>query len=48
MQVIKQNLILVPYYCKKTDMVDPDGNILVDDCLYNLYDWEDKQGVLTS
>ncbi len=42
---IKQNLILVPYYCKKTDIVDPDGNILVDDCLYNLYDWEDKQGV---
>ena len=43
-QNIEQSVILVPYYLKKTDMVDARGNILVDDCLYNLSDWESNKG----
>ena len=37
---IKQNIILVPHIVKKTDMVDVNGNILVDDSLKNLREWE--------
>lgn len=41
---IKQPLILVPYYCKKTDIVNAKGNILYDDNLQNLEDWEECGG----
>ena len=41
---IKQRIILVPYYQKKCDMVNAKGNILVDDCLKNLYEWEEYGG----
>lgn len=41
---ISQRVILVPYTVKKTDVVDASGNILIDDCLKNLYDWEDNNG----
>ena len=36
---IKQNIFIVPYLAKKTDVVSALGNILVDDCLANLDDW---------
>ena len=36
---IKQEIILVPYYMKKNEIVDPNGNILVDDSLKNLTQW---------
>ena len=36
---IEQNVILVPYHNKKTDLVRATGNILIDDCLKNLDDW---------
>lgn len=41
---ILQKVILVPYTLKKTDVVDAAGNILIDDCLKNLYDWDDNNG----
>lgn len=37
---IKQDIILVPYNLKKTDIVKAQGNILVDDSLKNLSDWK--------
>ena len=43
-QGIMQSVILVPYNLRKCDVVDAEGNILVDDCLKNLYEWEDKNG----
>ena len=42
---VKQSIILVPYMVKKTDMVDACGNILVDDCLKNLDDWSNDNGI---
>ena len=42
---IKQSIILVPYMVKKTDMVDACGNILIDDCLKNLDDWSNDNGI---
>lgn len=42
---IKQSVILVPYNLKKTDMVMPSGNILIDDCLTNLDHWIDNGGI---
>ena len=41
---IKQGIILVPYHLKKTDLVDAKGNVLVDDCLKNLEEWEEEGG----
>lgn len=41
---ILQNVILVPYPLKKCDMVDANGNILVDDSLKNLDDWSKCNG----
>lgn len=41
---IKQNIILVPYTTSKADIVDAKGNILIDDCLKNLDEWEKNGG----
>ena len=41
---IKLKVILVPYYVKKADSVDPRGNILIDDCLKTLSEWESNSG----
>lgn len=41
---VKQNIILVPYKLKKTDVVDACGNTLIDDCLKNLDDWSNNNG----
>ncbi len=41
---VKQDVILVPYYFKKSDIVDARGNILVDDCLKNLDEWNNCDG----
>ncbi|MBQ2946603.1 MAG: hypothetical protein IJE04_01960 [Bacilli bacterium] len=42
---IKNEIILVPYTLKKTDVVDPCGNILVDDTVHNLDDWKEEGGI---
>lgn len=41
---VRQDIILVPYYLNKTDMVDARDNTLVDDCLKNLDEWENCGG----
>lgn len=42
---IKQNIILVPFQLKKTDIVDAKDNILIDDGLINLDDWYNNGGI---
>ena len=42
---IRQNVIMVPYRLRKTDVVDASNNILVDDCLKNLDDWVSNGGI---
>ena len=42
---IKQEVKLVYYKHKKTDIVNPITNILIDDCLKNLDDWKLKGGI---
>ena len=41
---IKNDIILVPFNLKKTDVVDAKNNILVDDAVYNLDDWSKDGG----
>ena len=41
---IKNDIVLVPYNLKKTDMVKAYGNILIDDSLRNLSEWESMGG----
>lgn len=41
---LKQDVILVPYIFKKSDVVNAEGNILIDDCLKNIKDWNDSGG----
>lgn len=41
---IKQNVIIVPYNYKKTDIVNARHNILIDDYLNNLDDWAKNDG----
>ena len=42
---IKCNIILVPYQVKKTDIVIAKNNILVDDAVYNLDEWQEEGGI---
>lgn len=42
---LKQAIILVPFYAKKTDVVDAEGNELYDDCFKNLKEWKEKGGI---
>jgi len=42
---IKNDIILVPYNLKKTDIVEAEGNILVDDTIHNLDDWKKCNGI---
>ena len=42
---VKNEIILCPFTVKKTDVVDPFGNILVDDTVHNLDDWQEKGGI---
>ena len=42
---VKDNVILVPYICKKHEVVDPKGNVLVDDYGGNLIGWQASGGV---
>lgn len=44
-QGIKNDVILVPYLLKKSEVVTPYGNILIDDSIRNLDDWYEKGGV---
>lgn len=41
---VKQNIILVPYLFKKTDIVSAKNNILIDDSVSNLIDFEYNGG----
>lgn len=41
---IKQNIILVPYMFKKTDIVSAKNNILIDDSVSNLTDFKNNDG----
>lgn len=36
---VKLDVVLVPYPLKKTDVVEASGNILIDDTVHNLDDW---------
>ncbi len=42
---INMNIHLVPTKISKSDMVNPKGNILIDDKVYNLDEWNSKGGV---
>ena len=42
---VRQPIILTPSIAKKTDMVDPKNNILIDDCLTNLDEWKENLGI---
>lgn len=42
---VECDIILAPYLVKKTDVVNAFGNILIDDALFNLEDWEKAGGV---
>lgn len=42
---VRNEIILAPYTLKKTDIVDPEGNILVDDTIHNLDDWKMCRGI---
>ena len=42
---VRNNIILVPYNLKKTDVVYAEGNILADDTIHNLDDWEKDKGI---
>jgi len=44
-QGIKNDIILVPYPVKKSEIVIPYGNILIDDSIHNLDDWHEKGGI---
>ena len=41
---VKCNIVLVPEHVKKCDVVNASGNILVDDLISNLVDWENAGG----
>ena len=41
---LKRDIILVPYQLKKTDVVEANDNILVDDAIFNLDDWHRAGG----
>ena len=42
---IKQEIILVPFSISKTDVVNAHGNILFDDTLSNLEQWQKEGGI---
>ena len=39
------NIHLVPTKISKSDMVNPKGNTLIDDKVYNLDEWNSKGGI---
>lgn len=42
---VKNEIILVPYQLKKVELVNPFGNILIDDNISNLNEWHNKGGI---
>lgn len=42
---IENNIILVPKFLKKSEVVEAKGNILVDDNVTNLQDWKNNDGI---
>lgn len=42
---VKNDIILAPFTVKKTDLVDPKDNILIDDTLHVLDNWKEKGGI---
>ena len=41
---VENNIILVPNYLEKSEVVEAKGNILVDDSIKNLQDWDNHEG----
>lgn len=39
------NVIAVPYFLKKNEMVEAEGNVLIDDCFSNILSWESAGGI---
>lgn len=42
---VTSSIYLAPYTLKKTDIVNPKDNILIDDTIHNLDDWSLKGGI---
>lgn len=42
---VKNDVILVPYFCSKHEVVNPLGKVLVDDFGGNLKGWQDNGGI---
>ena len=42
---IELPIILVPYYYKKSEIINPKNNILCDDALFNLDEWQEAGGI---
>lgn len=42
---VKCNIILVPYQVKKTDIVQAKNNVLIDDAVFNLDEWNMAGGI---
>lgn len=42
---LENEIILTPHTVDKTDIVDPVGNILIDDTIWVLDDWKEKGGI---
>ena len=42
---LNNNFIFVPYDKKKTEIVSAKGNILIDDTVHNLEDWDNDNGI---
>lgn len=42
---LKQEIILVPYHARKNEVVIAKGNVLIDDCIVNLDEWELDEGI---
>lgn len=42
---LKLDIIGVPHYVKKCDVVNPVGNVLIDDNVKNLDDWSNQGGI---
>ncbi len=42
---ISNEVILCPFAFKKSEIVPAKGNVLVDDTIHNLEDWEEKGGI---
>lgn len=42
---ISNEVIICPFAFKKSEIVSANGNVLVDDTIHNLEDWEENGGI---